>query len=100
MTPVATITRPELAAIIDRAATGYDHGVRSRLLAVAERTEAVAVGDWYVGDTGCPVWQARIRKVDSLDSFVRQFDAAMHEGCRRRGQFVVFVIDKQEATCH
>lgn len=68
-----SISRSDLRSIIDYAATGITTSTRARLLAVAEITEAVAVGWWHCNGVNCPARQARCKN----QGFQEAFDRAM-----------------------
>lgn len=73
--PTLTITRADLVALIDDAATGCAESTRTKLRAVAETTEAVAAGWWHCDGVSCPSRQARRKN----QTFQERYDRAMAE---------------------
>jgi hypothetical protein len=85
------IERAELVRIIDAASEGCTESTRVKLHAVAETTDAVAVGWFHCCGYLCPAMQASRRN----QRFQEAFDLAMSTRFRRtatRSQFVVRVV--------
>jgi hypothetical protein len=80
------IERAELVEIIDQASAGCVESTRAKLRAVAETTDAVAVGWWHCDGETCPSRQAR----RTNKHFQEAFDRAMYE---RFGRPVVEAVD-------
>lgn len=83
------IERTELVRVVDRASQGITESTRAKLRAVAESTDAVAVGWFHCEGVTCPARQAGRHN----QRFQEAFDLAMAE---RYGQpvespFVVYV---------
>ncbi len=68
------IERADLVRIVDEAsAQGCAQSTRTKLLGVAETTQAVAVGWFHCDGVGCPARQARRQN----QAFQQAFDNAM-----------------------
>jgi hypothetical protein len=68
-----TITRADLIAITDAASEGCVESTRAKMRAVAETTQAVAVGWFHCDGERCPASQAQRRN----QRFMEAFDRAM-----------------------
>lgn len=75
---VRQLKRTDLVRVVDEATQGLTASTRAKLLAVAESTDAVAVGWFFCGTVDCPARQARRRN----QAFMTAFDKAM---CERFG---------------
>lgn len=92
MSATLTITRGELVAIIDSASKECSKRTRAKLRAVAETTDAVAVGWFHCDGVGCPIRQAG--EPPRTRSFEKAFDRAMWARFNRTPDeiFVVQVV--------
>jgi hypothetical protein len=70
-----TIARGDLIDIVDAATYGLTASTRAKLLAVAQTTEAVAVGWFHCNGVTCPARQARRRNQDFQTAFDRRMAA-------------------------
>lgn len=69
-----TISRAELVRVIDEASEGITESTRNKLLALAEVTDAVAVGGFHHSGVNCPIHQVGRR---GNQTFQEEFDRAM-----------------------
>jgi hypothetical protein len=88
-----TITRDDLVRIVDDASRGLTESTRSKLLAVAETTDAVAVGWFHCEGVGCPARQARRRNQTFQQRFDTKMAALFDAEYADKDQIVPFVLD-------
>ena len=68
-----TITRDEFVALVDKASEKCAESTRAKLRAIAETTDAAAVGWFHCDGVQCPAMQARRRH----QGFQAAYDHAM-----------------------
>lgn len=87
------IPRQEFIGIMDAATVGITPSTRSKLMAVARGTQAVAVGWFHCNGVMCPARQAGRHN----QTFQLAFDRAMTERFHTPDPFVVVVIDPKDS---
>lgn len=97
-----TITRAELVNVVDTATAGITASTRAKLLAVAESTDAVAVGWFHCDGCLCPASQAGRRNQRFMEGFDRamaqRFGRVVSESQEFGPAFKPFVVEVRDAA--